>query len=207
MRKVEWEVEGIETMNKSIRPWIRRAIVPTIALAVITLLVAGCPMPGGGGEKPASSAKAITAFSFASPAAPGVIDENAKAVAVTVPSGTDVTALVATFTTTGANVKVGSTVQVSGTTANDFSRPVIYTVTAADGSSASYTVTVTVAPENKVATPIFDPPAGSYSSDQSVTISCATSGAEIRYTTDGATPGEALPCTPLRFRWQATAVL
>ena len=59
----------------------------------------------------------------------------------------------------------------------------------------------------QVSTPTFSPPGGTYSSDQSVTISCATSGAEIRYTTDGATPGEALPCTPLRFPWQATAVL
>ncbi len=92
-----------------------------------------------------SDNKAITAFSFASPPATGTIDENAKTIAMTVPFGTDVTALVATFTTTGASVKVGSTVQVSGTTANNFTSPVIYTVTAADGSTASYTVTVTVA--------------------------------------------------------------
>ena len=67
---------------------------------------------------------------------------------VTVPYGTNVTALVATFTTTGSSVKVGSTVQVSGTTANNFTSPVIYTVTAADGSTMSYTVTVAVAPRS-----------------------------------------------------------
>ncbi len=39
-----------------------------------------------------------------------------------------------------------------------------------------------------VATPTFNPPGGSYSSAQSVTISTATSGATIRYTTDGSTP-------------------
>jgi hypothetical protein len=50
---------------------------------------------------------------------------------------------VATFTTTGSSVKIGSTVQVSGTTANDFTGPIIYTVTAADGSTATYTVSVT----------------------------------------------------------------
>ena len=61
------------------------------------------------------------------------------------PFGTDVTALVATFSSTGASVKVGTTVQASGTTANDFTSPVAYTVTAADGSTATYTVTVTVA--------------------------------------------------------------
>ena len=39
-----------------------------------------------------------------------------------------------------------------------------------------------------MAIPIFSPAAGTYSTAQSVTISCATSGATIRYTTDGSTP-------------------
>jgi hypothetical protein len=55
-----------------------------------------------------------------------------------------VTALVATFTTTGSSVKVGSTVQVSGMTANNFSSPLTYTVTAADGTNAIYIATVAV---------------------------------------------------------------
>ena len=38
------------------------------------------------------------------------------------------------------------------------------------------------------ATPTFNPTPGTYSSAQSVTISTATSGATIRYTTDGSTP-------------------
>ncbi|HVP19516.1 MAG TPA: hypothetical protein VMU36_10995, partial [Spirochaetia bacterium] len=37
-------------MNKSIKSWIARAIVPTLALTTIMLLIAGCPAPGGGGE-------------------------------------------------------------------------------------------------------------------------------------------------------------
>ena len=40
----------------------------------------------------------------------------------------------------------------------------------------------------KVATPSFSPVAGTYTSAQNVTISCATSGATIHYTTDGSTP-------------------
>jgi len=40
---------------------------------------------------------------------------------------------------------VGSTVQISGTTANNFTSPVTYTVTAADSSTQNYTVTVTIA--------------------------------------------------------------
>jgi len=39
-----------------------------------------------------------------------------------------------------------------------------------------------------VATPTFSPAGGTYSSAQAVTISTATSGAAIRYTTDGSTP-------------------
>jgi O-glycosyl hydrolase len=40
----------------------------------------------------------------------------------------------------------------------------------------------------QVAAPTFSPPAGTYTSAQSVTISTTTSGASIRYTTDGSTP-------------------
>ena len=89
------------------------------------------------------SAKAITAFSLEGVA--GAIHELDDTIAVTLPFGTDVTALVATFTTTGTGVAVGSTPQTSGTNANDFSSPVTYTVTAADGTTADYSVTVTVA--------------------------------------------------------------
>jgi len=53
-----------------------------------------------------------------------------------VPSGTNVTSLAATFTTSAgvSSVKVGSLSQVSGTTANNFTNPVTYVVTAQDGS-------------------------------------------------------------------------
>ncbi len=52
--------------------------------------------------------------------------------------------------------------------------------------SATYTINI----PQQVATPTFSPGAGSYTSAQSVTISTATSGASIRYTTDGSTPSE-----------------
>ena len=122
----------------------------------LSLIMAGCGGGGGGGgASPVSDAKSITAFSFTSPAATGTINENAKTIAVTVPNGTNVTALDATFTTTGASVKVGGAVQVSGTTADDFTNPVTYTVTAADGSIALYTVTVTRAPSSSKAITVF----------------------------------------------------
>jgi chitinase len=39
-----------------------------------------------------------------------------------------------------------------------------------------------------VTTPVFSPEGGTYSSAQNVTISCATAGAAVRYTTDGSEP-------------------
>lgn len=90
---------------------------------------------------PATS-KTITAYSLNGVA--GTVNEVAKTISITVPNGTNVTALVATFTTTGSGVKVGAVAQTSGTTANNFTAPVSYTVTAADSTTAIYSVTVTV---------------------------------------------------------------
>jgi hypothetical protein len=89
------------------------------------------------------SAKAISAFSLSG--ATGIISEAGKTIAVTVPYGTDLTALVATFTTTGASVKIGATTQTSGSTPNNFTASVAYIVTAADTTMATYTVTATAA--------------------------------------------------------------
>lgn len=86
--------------------------------------------------------KAITAFSFASPAATGAI--SGTDITVTVPVAIDVTALVATFTHTGASVNIAGAAQTSGVTANDFTGAVTYTVVATDATEQDYTVTVTV---------------------------------------------------------------
>ncbi|OHE63215.1 MAG: hypothetical protein A2Y36_13300 [Treponema sp. GWA1_62_8] len=91
----------------------------------------------------------LSAFSFASPAAAGVI--SGTNVSISVPTGTALTTLVATFTTPCASVEVGSTIQTSGTTPNDFTNPVTYTVTAWDGTTQDYVVTVVVLPPNLVA--------------------------------------------------------
>ena len=88
--------------------------------------------------KSLNSAKTITAFSFATPTASGVIEENTHTIAVTVPFGTIVTALVPTVDITGASVD-----PISGL-AQNFTDPVLYTVTAENGSTQVYTVTVTV---------------------------------------------------------------
>jgi hypothetical protein len=85
-------------------------------------------------------AKAITAFAIAGPvSAAGVIEETAKTITVNVPYGTNVTSMTATATHTGASI------DPNPGTARSYAGPVTYTVTAADGTSQAYTVTVHVA--------------------------------------------------------------
>ncbi len=64
---------------------------------------------------------------------------------------------------------------------NDFSEP-----DEVNNISSAIPLVVT----GTVATPTFNPTGGTYPTPQSVTISCATSGASIRYTTNGAEPTE-----------------
>ena len=109
-----------------------------LVFAIFFALV-GC---SSGGSQ--SNSKEIQTFSLTSPngTVNGVITDHD--IAVKVPFKQGLTEFVATFTTTGKSVAVGSTVQTSGTTPNDFSKPVVYTVTAENGTTATYTVTVTL---------------------------------------------------------------
>ena len=117
----------------------RRIYVSLFIILTLTLsFINGCSSKS---DSP-SSAKAITAFSLNGVA--GTINETAKTITVAVPSLTNVYSLAATFTTTGSTVTVGTTTQTSGSTINNFIAPVAYTVTAADGSAVTYTVTVTI---------------------------------------------------------------
>ena len=94
----------------------------------------------------ASSQNDITAFGFASPSVTGTI--SGTTISLTVPFGTNVTSLIPTFTTTGSSVNIGGVIQTPGATAVNFTSPQNYTVTAADGSSKVYTVTVTIGPND-----------------------------------------------------------
>jgi len=113
-----------------------------VFFSIISVALVNCGGSGGGGNTtaPPNSSKSIAAFSLNGVA--GTIDEANKTIVVVMPSGTDLSALIATFDTTGSRVKVGNTAQVSGTTPNNFTNAVIYTVTAVDKSTVDYTVSV-----------------------------------------------------------------
>ena len=57
-----------------------------------------------------------------------------------------------------------------------------------DFYTAKVNVKITIAAAPTVATPTFDPAAGTYDEAKSVTISCTTTGAAIYYTMNGSTP-------------------
>ncbi|MFH0760966.1 MAG: T9SS type A sorting domain-containing protein, partial [Bacteroidota bacterium] len=99
-------------------------------------------------NNPVVTDKQILTFNISSvnPVVAGTIDQTAKTIAVTLPVGSSKTALIATFTTSsGLNrVKIGTVAQVSGTTVNNFTNPVTYTVYDENNATADYVVTVTV---------------------------------------------------------------
>ena len=98
----------------------------------------------------ASVAKALYDFELRTTENSGLSEDvsatiEATIISLTVPFGTSVSGLIAGFSVSaGATVRVGDIVQESAVTANDFSGPVEYMVTADDGSQLSYTVIVSV---------------------------------------------------------------
>ncbi len=89
-----------------------------------------------------NTAKEITSFDFEglNPEVVGLVDEATKTVTLTVPYGTDVNAMVPTIAHTGVSIAPNTG------TAQDFTNPVTYTVTAEDASTQQYTISVNIAP-------------------------------------------------------------
>lgn len=122
----------------------RASWMAVCAILITFFILAACSSKS---DSP-SSAKEITAYSVSGVA--GTINESAKTINIILPFSADLTALTATFTTTGSNVKIGSVMQESGVTANNFINSLTYTITAADGTTAEYTVTVTLSSQKAI---------------------------------------------------------
>ncbi len=109
-----------------------------------------------------------------------------------------------TCSTTGATIRYTTNGSIPNASSAVYSSPISV---AGDGTSmtikayATYTgmVDSAVASEtysisySQVATPVLSPPGGTYDTDINVTISCATTGATIRYTVNGSTPNTSSP--------------
>lgn len=118
---------------------------------------ASCSDKEDGPEGPSVNAPELLTFGFLEANNPSVIDADyqgvisGEAVTVTMPEFADKSSLVATFTTAEGNiVTVGGVTQVSGASKNDFSVPVDFIVSSADGKqNKKYTVTVVKAANYK----------------------------------------------------------
>ena len=91
------------------------------------------------------------------------------------------------YTTNGTTPTTGSTTYTGPIAVSASETIEAIAVAAGDTNSAVATASYTIN-LSQVATPTFVPSSGTYSSVQSVTISDATAGAMIYYTTDGSTP-------------------
>ena len=94
-----------------------------------------------------SSEKSI--FSFTIPLTPeivGTLDQTNHAISLSFPFGTDITNLAPTIILSDK-----ATIFPQSSTYQNFTNPVIYEVTAEDGTTQNYTVTANVLPEEKVA--------------------------------------------------------
>ena len=102
----------------------------------------------------------IISFSILGQIGVSEINSSNHTVSINVPFETNVPSLAGTFVLSyGATAKVGTIAQTSGTTLNDFTNTVLYTITAEDGSSTqAWSITLNVAKNNKTEIITFEIP-------------------------------------------------
>jgi hypothetical protein len=152
-----------------------------MSIAVLTgLLLAGCPAPGP---------QATVATPQFSPAA-GTYSSDQSITITCATGGATIHYTTDDSTPTSSSPEYTNAIPVAG----GGTVMIVQAIAVKSGmndsavASAAYVINF-----NQVVTPHFSPSQGSYSSDQSVTITCATSGATIHYTTDGSTPNSSSP--------------
>lgn len=114
-----------------------------IGYFVLLFILTGCEK-----EEMLSSSKGIETFKIEASLNSNVLKKDIEGVIgegkiiLQIPKEIDLTNIIATFTYNGKEILVGSNPQESTVTANDFSKNVVYTVVAADGSQADYPVVI-----------------------------------------------------------------
>lgn len=197
-------------LTSTVQPYDATTMVPPSGSAAID---AGTPLTG----KPLSTMPVRWQYAIATgaltprvdPLTIGAVDQSSGSVGVaatpvfTPGSGTYSSAQTVTITSATAGAKIYYTTDGSTPTTSSslYSGPITVStsetvaaiavatgyLTSAQGS-ATYVITL-----GKVATPTFNPPAGTYTTAQTVSISTATAGATIYYTTNGTTPTTSSP--------------
>ncbi len=125
-----------QTFYMRIYPWLFKS---TSAATGKTLNILNVKINGTS----ISSNANISTFSFTTPSATGTVNTTDHTVSITVPDGTDLSSLTPTIT-----LSQGATISPASGTAQNFSNPVVYTVTAEDASTQTWTVTVNLGPSS-----------------------------------------------------------
>jgi len=97
------------------------------------------------------------------------------------------------YTTDGSNPSSSSTKKLYSTAITVSATTTIKAIATKSGWNNSAIATATFTATAPAATPTFSPTPGNFTTTQNVTLSCATSGATIHYTTDGSTPDISSP--------------
>jgi hypothetical protein len=119
-----------------------------------------------------------------------------------VPTPSDPSATETASTTTSHTVTVPA-----ASFPSSYDKLVISYIIGEDGTSKEILKAAIIEAASVVADPVIAPAAGTYTSVQSVTITCATAGAAIYYTVDGTTPTSASTLYSAAFNVSASATV
>jgi hypothetical protein len=117
-----------------------RKVATAFACLAVTTVMSGCE------KEPDPNVPAFAEFSFANQRGAASIDAKKRTVKATAECGTNLASLAPEFRLSpeGATATVNGEPQVSGETAQNFAEPVVYTLTTPDGTTADWTVTITL---------------------------------------------------------------
>lgn len=142
IRNVQLNQSGASVQQIPTNIVVAAGVIATVGgiAAVSTPIPTSTPTPAPIPNIP-SNAKAITVFNFGGlhPVVVGAINEVTSTISLSVPFGTDVTALLPSIASSGISISP------SAGTLNNFISPATYTVTAENGTAQAYVVTVIAA--------------------------------------------------------------
>ena len=141
-----------------------RNVAISFACLAATTALASCEPA----DEPGADAPAFVEFSFANQRGTSDIDAKKRTVKAVAECGTNLASLAPEFKLSpeGTTATVDGKAQESGKTAKNFTDAVVYTLTTPDGTTAEWTVTITLPDdcEPSAQTPLYsyNPPAGYY---------------------------------------------